>query len=156
MRLTILAIGRLRGGPEAALCADYLARLEATGRKAALGPARLAEIEDRRRRGAAGETGLLLDAVPAGAKRVVLDERGEALSTRAFAKRLAAWRDQGVSETAFLIGGADGHAREARESADLILSFGPMIWPHRLARVMLAEQLFRAASILANSPYHRD
>ncbi len=92
----------------------------------------------------------------AGGVTVALDERGQALSSRELADRLARWRDQGVSEALFLIGAADGHDEALRARADLLLSFGPATWPHLLARAMLAEQLYRATSILANHPYHRE
>src|SRR4051794_36161078 len=86
---------------------------------------------------------------------IVLDERGHALSSLELANKLEAWRDGGKREARFLIGAADGHKSEQRASADLLLSFGPATWPHLLVRAMLAEQLFRATSILANHPYHR-
>ena len=92
---------------------------------------------------------------PAGAVTILLDERGEPLSSTELSKRLERWRDGGKREARFLIGAADGHDDAERASADLVLSFGPATWPHLLARAMLAEQLFRATSILANHPYHR-
>jgi len=92
----------------------------------------------------------------AGAVTILLDERGEALSSMQMAKTLERWRDGGKREARFLIGAADGHEEKQREQADLVLSFGPATWPHLLARAMLAEQLFRATSILANHPYHRE
>ena len=99
--------------------------------------------------------GKLPDATP-GSVNVLLDERGETLSSVRFAKLLESWRDGGKREARFLIGAADGHGEEPRRSADLTLSFGPSTWPHLLVRAMLAEQLFRATSILANHPYHRE
>ena len=87
---------------------------------------------------------------------VLLDEKGEALSSSELARRLEQWRDRGIREIRFVIGGADGHSAEERKGADLLLSFGPATWPHLLVRAMLAEQLFRATSILANHPYHRE
>ena len=92
---------------------------------------------------------------PPGSRTVVLDERGTALSSTAFAHRLGGWRDQGVREVRFLLGPADGHAEATRKSADLLLALGPATWPHLLARAMLAEQLYRACALLANHPYHR-
>ena len=103
----------------------------------------------------AAEAEALTGTLPPGGVSVALDERGQALSSRAFADRLADWRDQGRSRVTFLIGGADGHADAVRDRADLILSFGPMTWPHLLVRVMLAEQIYRAWSILEGHPYHR-
>ncbi len=88
-------------------------------------------------------------------RNVLLDERGKALSSEQFAVLLGQWRDDGVRETRFWIGAADGHGQKAREDADLLIGFGAMTWPHMLARAMLAEQLWRAASILAGHPYHR-
>ena len=154
MRVAILAVGRLKAGPEADLVADRLGRFDAAGRALALGPARVVEVEDRRRRGAEAEAGLLVGAAPEG-PLVALDQRGRTLSSTDLADRLAGWRDGGARDAAFAIGGADGHGDALRERADLMLSFGPMVWPHMLARAMLAEQLYRAASILAGAPYHR-
>jgi len=94
--------------------------------------------------------------LPPNAVRVVLDERGKALTSTELARKLEAWRDDGKREARFLIGAADGHDDQERSEADLLLSFGPATWPHLLARAMLAEQLFRATSILANHPYHRE
>ena len=153
MRVAVLAIGRQKNGPEAALVADRLGRFDATGRALGLGPATLREIEDRKR---VGESRLLLDALPDDAYAVALDERGATMGSRDFAALLARLRDEGRRDCAFLIGGADGHSEELRGRADLLLGFGKMVWPHMLARAMLAEQLYRAASILAGSPYHRD
>ncbi len=152
MRLTLCAVGRLRAGPERALVDDYLARFARTGRPLGLSPVVEHEVEARGGIGPEGEA--LLRAVPAGAIRVVLDERGTALTSPGFAARLADWRDQG-REAAFLIGGADGLSPALRDGADMALSFGAMVWPHLLVRVMLAEQLYRAASILSGTPYHR-
>lgn len=97
-----------------------------------------------------------MPVLTAGGVKVVLDERGQALTSRQLAERLARWRDQGVPEAQFHIGAADGHDGALRDSADLLLSFGPATWPHLLARAMLSEQLYRATSILANHPYHRE
>ena len=94
--------------------------------------------------------------LPPNAVRVVLDERDKALTSTELARKLEAWRDDGKREARFLIGAADGHDDQERRDADLLLSFGPATWPHLLVRAMLAEQLFRATSILANHPYHRE
>ena len=104
----------------------------------------------------AEETALLRGAVPDGAKVIALDERGKLLSSPEFARKLGNWRDDGCRDLAILIGGADGLSPDLRSRADFTLSFGKMVWPHMLVRVMLAEQLYRAASILAGTPYHRD
>ncbi|WP_093247548.1 23S rRNA (pseudouridine(1915)-N(3))-methyltransferase RlmH [Rubrimonas cliftonensis] len=154
MRISLLAVGRLRAGPEAVLLRDYMDRFDAAGRALALGPARMVEVEDRRGRGVDAEADLLLAAAPEG-PLVALDERGRQLDSPALARLMAAWRDDGARDVAFAIGGADGHGEAVRERAALTLSFGPMVWPHMLARVMLAEQLYRAATILGGGPYHR-
>ena len=153
MRISVIAVGRVKRGPEAALTEDYLKRFDAAGRGLSLGPARLIEVEDRKR---IGESRLLMDAIPEGAVVAALDERGATMSSRDFAVWLAKLRDEGRRDCAFLIGGADGHSDALRGRADKLLSFGPMVWPHLLARVMLTEQLYRAASILTGAPYHRD
>lgn len=155
MRVHILAVGRLRAGPERALLDDYIKRFDRTGRSFGLGPISEQEVEDKKGGGKAAEAALLSRAVPAGARTVALDERGKLLTSPQFAELLANWRDAGQGDTVFLIGGADGLASDLRTQADHSLSFGAMVWPHMLARVMLAEQLYRAASILAGSPYHR-
>jgi 23S rRNA (pseudouridine1915-N3)-methyltransferase len=153
--LTILAVGRLRGGPEATLIADYLGRIDKAGRPLSLGPAKVAEVEDKRGRGPDAEAELLLGALPEGAALVAMDERGKTLSSPELADQIARWRDEGRRACCFAIGGADGHGDALRARADLKLSFGPMVWPHMLARAMLAEQLYRATAILAGTPYHR-
>ena len=139
MLLHIIARGKIGRSPEAELTGRYLKRVA--------WPVKLTELPDR---------GGNLPAAPNASVTVLLDERGEALSSMAFAKKLEAWRDGGKREARFLIGAADGHADAELAKADLLLSFGPATWPHLLARAMLAEQLFRATSILANHPYHRE
>ncbi|AXC48696.1 23S rRNA (pseudouridine(1915)-N(3))-methyltransferase RlmH [Paracoccus suum] len=153
MRLTIAAVGRLRPGPEATLLADYLDRFARTGRAIGLPRVSLAEVEAKSG-GMAAEAALLARAVPAGSLLVTLDERGETLTSPQFAGRLGGWRDAGRDAT-FVIGGADGIAPDLRARADLAISLGAMVWPHMLVRVMLAEQLYRAATILSGGPYHR-
>ncbi len=155
MRVHICAVGRLKAGPERDLIQDYLTRFDRSGRALGLGPAAIHEVEARKGGGQAAEAALLERAVPAGAVRVALDERGRTMGSTAFADLLARWRDEGRSDVAFLIGGADGLDPGLRDTAEMALSFGPMVWPHMLARVMLTEQLYRAASILAGAPYHR-
>ena len=126
---------------------DYLDRFAKAGRGLGLPPVRVAEVEGR------DEAALLARAIPEGAVVVGLDERGALLSSPDLAGRLGGWRDE-ARDVAFVIGGADGLGG-VRARADLLVSFGPMVWPHLLARVMLAEQLYRAATILAGGPYHR-
>ncbi|MEP2781530.1 MAG: 23S rRNA (pseudouridine(1915)-N(3))-methyltransferase RlmH [Pseudoruegeria sp.] len=155
MRVQICAVGRLRAGPERLLIDDYLTRFDRTGRNLSLGPASLIEVEDKKSGGMSTEAPLLERAVPKGAVVCVMDERGKVMTSPDFATQLGRWRDDGRSDVAFVIGGADGLDPSFRNRADFKLSFGKMVWPHMLARVMLTEQLYRAASILAGSPYHR-
>jgi 23S rRNA (pseudouridine1915-N3)-methyltransferase len=156
MRLHICAIGRLRAGPERALIDDYLGRFDRTGRSLSLGPCQEHEVDDRKATTPAAQARLLERALPVGAHIIALDERGEMHSSRSFAQMLAARRDSGCGDLAFVIGGADGLEPQFRASAQGLLSFGPMVWPHALARAMLCEQLYRATTILAGGPYHRD
>jgi len=156
MRVHICAVGRLRKGPELTLINDYLDRFAKTGRGQGLGPAQVIEVEDKKSLGMGAEAALLERAVPNGALVCALDERGPQMPSPDFANLMARWRDQGRQDVAFLIGGADGLDPELRNRADAAISFGHMVWPHMLVRVMLAEQVYRAATILAGTPYHRD
>jgi 23S rRNA (pseudouridine1915-N3)-methyltransferase len=155
MRVHLCAVGRLRAGPERMLIDDYVTRFDRTGRALGLGPITEHEVEDKRGGGMAAEADLLARAVPTGALLAVLDERGRALTSPEFADQLARWRDAGRQDAAFVIGGADGIDPALRGRAEFALSFGNMVWPHMLVRAMLAEQLYRAATILAGGPYHR-
>lgn len=155
MRLQICAVGRLRSGPERELFDDYVTRFDRTGRALALGPLSIQEVEAKKS-GMAAEAVLLEKSVPSGALICSLDERGKVMSSPKFADLLGNWRDQGRQDIAFVIGGADGIDPSLRAKTDASISFGQMVWPHMLVRVMLAEQLYRAASILAGSPYHRN
>jgi 23S rRNA (pseudouridine1915-N3)-methyltransferase len=137
--LHIVARGKIGRSPEAELVDRYLKRIA--------WPTRLTELAER---------GGRMPELTANSVSIVLDERGKALSSMDLATKLESWRDGGKREARFLIGAADGHQEEQRKSADLLLSFGPATWPHLLVRAMLAEQLFRATSILANHPYHRE
>ncbi|TRW95040.1 23S rRNA (pseudouridine(1915)-N(3))-methyltransferase RlmH [Paracoccus sp. M683] len=154
MKIVIAAVGRLRKGPESALVADYLDRFAKTGRGLGLPVVSLTEIDDRKGGGMATEADLLTRAIPEGAALIALDERGDQPSSPEFAARLAGYRDQ-ARDVCFLIGGADGIDPALRARADWQISFSRMVWPHMLARVMLAEQLYRASTILAGGPYHR-
>lgn len=151
MRVVVLAVGRAKRAPIGALFREYAARvpwrieLVEVAEKRPLPPERLTARE--------GE--LLLAAVPRDAFLIALDRRGKSLTSEAFARKIEAWRSQGASDLAFLIGGAEGLGEAVLEKADFCLSLGPMTWPHLLVRVLLAEQLYRAASILAGHPYHR-
>jgi 23S rRNA (pseudouridine1915-N3)-methyltransferase len=155
LRVHLCAVGRLRSGPERDLIADYTQRFDRTGRALSLGPLTEHEVEDKKNAGMAAEAELLARAVPQGAVLVTLDERGKLLTSPEFAAQLARWRDAGRQDVAFVIGGADGIDPSLRARADFSISFGQMVWPHMLVRVMLAEQLYRAANILSGGPYHR-
>lgn len=155
MKVQICAVGRLRAGPEKILIDDYLARFDRTGRGLSLGPVSVVEVDDRKGGGMSSEAGLLRRAIPQGAIICALDERGTVETSPKFARRIEGWRDAGRSDLAFVIGGADGIDPALRAQADHLLSFGSMVWPHMMVRVMLAEQLYRAASILSGGPYHR-
>lgn len=155
MRVSLCVVGRLRGGPERDLIDDYLTRFDRTGRALGLGPAKVIEVEDKKGGGSVAEAALLRKSIPDGALLVTLDERGKLMTSPEFANKLAGWRDNSQRDLVFMIGGADGIAPDLRAEADFSISFGKMVWPHMLVRVMLAEQLYRAANILSGGPYHR-
>lgn len=154
MKITILAVGRLGRGPEAELVALYRDRATAAGRALGLGPVEVIEVEARKS-GKAAEAEVLgphLDD----AHVIACDEHGKALPSRAFAAEIARLRDDGVRKLVLLVGGADGLDPSLLAEAKSKLAFGPQTWPHALARAMLAEQVYRAVTILGGSPYHRD
>ena len=154
MKITLLAIGRLGRGPEATLARDYADRATASGRALGLGPVELIEVEARKPGKAAEAEALkphLQDAYV-----IACDEHGQAMASRAFAGQMAKLRDDGNRRLVVVIGGADGLDPSLLSAANAKLAFGPQTWPHALARVMLAEQIYRAVTILAGSPYHRD
>ena len=159
MRLLIAAVGKLKQGPEREFCAQYLARAETLGRSLSLSPLASIECPESKAGSAvarkAAEAEALLAKVPPSHKVVALDRGGDALTSEDFAGFLGKLRDGGAPGVAFLIGGADGHGGQALETSDRVLSLGPMTLPHGLARVVLAEQLYRAMTILAGHPYHR-
>jgi 23S rRNA (pseudouridine1915-N3)-methyltransferase len=155
MRVHLLAVGRLRGGPERALVDGYLSRFEKTGRGLGLTLGGVVEVEDRKSGGPEGEAQLLRKAIPEGAELWVLDERGQQMTSPDFADTMAQTRDTGRRDLALMIGGADGLAPALRSEATRAIAFGTMVWPHMLARVMLCEQLYRATTILSGGPYHR-
>ena len=160
MRLTLRAIGRGKKTPEAALATDYAERIGAMGRQVGFASFKIIETEAPRIANAAARQReeadwLLRDIAPASVV-VALDERGKAMTSQAFADWLANTRDEGAGEAVFLIGGADGHGARVRDRANHQLSFGPATWPHLLARAMACEQIYRAVTILAGHPYHRE
>ena len=154
MKITLLTVGRLGRGPEASLARDYAERATAAGRSLGLGPVEIVEVESRKP-GKAAEAEML--AAHLNASHVIAcDEHGATPTSRAFAQHIAALRDQGERRLTLVIGGADGLDPAVLNAAHERLAFGPQTWPHALARVMLAEQVYRAVTILAGSPYHRD
>jgi 23S rRNA (pseudouridine1915-N3)-methyltransferase len=152
MKITIAAVGRLRSGPAKTLFDDYTKRLKWPVTLREVGNGRGSSAAERLR----NETKALAGAIPKGATVVGLDEAGDQLSSRKFAARLEQWRDGGVKELAFVIGGADGLAAEITADAARMIALGPQTWPHFLVRAMLAEQLYRAYTILTGHPYHRE
>ncbi|WP_265587080.1 23S rRNA (pseudouridine(1915)-N(3))-methyltransferase RlmH [Sphingomicrobium arenosum] len=140
MQLHIIARGKIARSPEDDLVQRYLKRIA--------WPVKHSELPDT--------GGTVPPEKLSPVRTVVLDETGKALSSTAFARILERWRDEGVRETRFLIGAADGHEEAVKAGADLLYSFGPATWPHLLCRAMLAEQLFRATAIIAGHPYHRE
>lgn len=153
MKLHLVAVGRMRLGPEKTMVDDYLSRFAKVGRGLGLPPVSLIEI-DARGAGMTAEGEAIARALPLGAALAILDERGRAVTSPEFAAQLGTWRDA-ARDVAFVIGGAGGIDPALRDRADAAFSLGAMVWPHLLVRVMLAEQLYRAAAILAGSPYHR-
>ena len=156
MRIQIAVVGRLRDAPEAALAADYIARAATAGRQIGFKAIELTEVEARPQGDQRAEAGALFRATPDDARKILLDERGAEWASRQMAEKLARWRDDGVSCTTFWIGGADGVSQSVKDQADEKLAFGRQTWPHRLVRVMISEQIYRAVTILCGTPYHRD
>jgi 23S rRNA (pseudouridine1915-N3)-methyltransferase len=159
MRIVVIAVGRLKQGPERELAERYAARFDDAGRRLGFRGLDIREIAESRAREAttrmAEEAAAISAAIPDNSVLVALDERGENIDSAAFARRLGQWRDQAVAHTIFAIGGADGLSPELRGKAKLRVAFGAATWPHQMVRVMLLEQLYRAATILAGHPYHR-
>ena len=159
MRVLLSAIGRLKTGPEREICARYLERAQASARSVGLTGVEMREADESRARRPedrkAEEARLLTTNIPAGARLIVLDERGKTMGSEAFAADLGAARDSGAPAYVLLIGGADGIDPELRAKASLVLAFGAMTWPHQLVRIMAAEQIYRAITILSGHPYHR-
>lgn len=158
MRVAIAAVGRMKAGPERELVARYLDRASASGKPLALTGFEVTELPESRASSAASrkadEARGLRAALPDGIV-VALDERGKAIGSEPLANQIGRWRDDGRPALSFIIGGADGIDPDLVKSADLVLSFSPMVWPHQLVRIMLAEQLYRTTTILSGHPYHR-
>ena len=159
MRLAIAAIGKLKAGPEKLLAEDYATRIPALGKKVGITALKIKDWSESQRADAtqriSEEAVQLWSAVPAGSFVIALDEKGKSPTSANFAASLAKRAYQGQADLIFLLGGPDGHAAETRVRANELLALGPMTWPHRLARVMLLEQIYRSVTILVNHPYHR-
>jgi 23S rRNA (pseudouridine1915-N3)-methyltransferase len=159
MRIVIAAVGRLKQGPERELAERYRKRAADAGRKSGLDGFDIVEIRESRADDAARrmieESIAVANIIPERAVTVILDQRGESMSSSSFAGRLQGWRTENKPAVAFIVGGHDGLAPSLRDNASLAIAFGAATWPHQLVRVMLLEQLYRAVTILAGHPYHR-
>jgi len=159
MRLAVLAIGRVKAGPDRDLADRYFARAAKAGRALGFKTIDIIELAESRAQRASDrifeEGAAIAKHLTAGAAVVALDETGSALTSEAFAARLGTWRDSGRDTVYFVVGGADGLSPEITRRADLTLAFGKLTWPHQLVRIMLLEQLYRAVTILSGHPYHR-
>ncbi|WP_274627541.1 23S rRNA (pseudouridine(1915)-N(3))-methyltransferase RlmH [Arvimicrobium flavum] len=159
MKIHVHAVGRMKAGPEKELAERYLDRFAKAGLQLGFDFAGVAELMESRAASPAErqreEAERLNSQFPAGSAIILLDERGKNVSSQQFADRLAGFRDAGHKALALAIGGPDGHAAGLRDRADFVLSFGALTWPHQLVRIMLAEQLYRAVTILSGHPYHR-
>src|ERR1700675_1352395 len=159
MRVVVIAIGRLKQGPERELAERYRERFDDIGRKLGFRGLEIHEIAESRARDAATriaeEAAAISAAIPEKSVLVALDERGKSVDSATFAQQLDRWRDDQVANTIFTIGGADGLSPDLQRRAKLRIAFGSATWPHQMVRVMLLEQIYRAATILAGHPYHR-
>jgi 23S rRNA (pseudouridine1915-N3)-methyltransferase len=155
MKILIAASGRLRDSPEAALAADYVQRAAAQGRQLGFKSVEIIEVEAKPPGDPRAEAAALYRATPDDARKILLDERGAEWTSRQLAEKLARWRDDGQANAVFWIGGADGVSQSVKDNADEKLAFGRQTWPHRLVRVMICEQIYRAVTILCSTPYHR-
>ena len=160
MRIGIIAVGRMKQGAERELVARYLDRAGASGKALGLSGFAVSELTESRAGSTASrkaeEAKAIADLLTGPVTRIALDEHGKTMGSEDFAKRLQRWRDDGKAALSFIIGGADGLDPAFLRSADLTLSFSPLTWPHQLVRIMLAEQLYRATTILSGHPYHRE
>ena len=159
MKIVVVAIGRLKQGPERELAERYRKRFDEIGRKLGFRGLNIHEISESRARDAstriAEEAAAIAASIPENSVLVALDERGDNIDSAGLARQLGRFRDQSIANTVFVIGGADGLSPDLRRKQKLGLAFGTATWPHQLVRVMLLEQLYRAATILAGHPYHR-
>ena len=153
MHITLISIGKLKSGPEKDLVDDYVSRFNKAGPGIGLRSLKLVDLASGGGMNSEGER--LLSAIPEGARVVRLDEHGPQLRSVTFSDRIAKWRDDGQSQLCFLIGGAEGYSAAVRDACPDTMAFGPQTWPHRLVKVMLVEQLYRAVSLQAGLPYHK-
>lgn len=159
MRIHVGAVGRLKAGPERELAQHYCSRAAGLGRTSGITAVKVVDVAESRAATAelrrAEEAERLTGRLPEQGLRVALDARGRDLSSEEFAAAVGGWRDSGTSDLVFLIGGPDGLAEKVTARAAMAVAFGRMTWPHRLVRIMLLEQIYRAVTILVNHPYHR-
>jgi 23S rRNA (pseudouridine1915-N3)-methyltransferase len=159
LRLHLACVGKLKTGPEKAMCEDYALRIQHSGKTAGIRSLSVTERGESQRATAAErmaeEATALLGSVPDGATLVVLDERGQSMTSPQFAKLVESRLSAGTTDLAFVIGGPDGLSQTIREKSKHIIALGGMTWPHRLVRVMVLEQIYRAVTIMVNHPYHR-
>ncbi len=159
MRILIAAIGKLKSGPERELCDRYLERAQKSGRALGLTRVDVREWQEGRATRSddrkAEEALALAGELPEGAKIILLDEHGSNPTSVDFANLIAGHRDKGIADLVFVIGGPDGHGPQMIARADKTIAFGAMTWPHQVIRVLLAEQIYRATTILSGHPYHR-
>ncbi len=159
MRIMVIAVGRLKQGPERELADRYATRFDDVGRKLGFRGLEVRELPESRARDTATriaeEAAAIAALMPEKSVLVALDEHGESIDSSAFARHLGRWRDESIANAIFVIGGADGLSPELQRKAKLRLAFGKATWPHQLVRVLLLEQIYRAATILAGHPYHR-
>ncbi|MCB1476024.1 MAG: 23S rRNA (pseudouridine(1915)-N(3))-methyltransferase RlmH [Rhodobiaceae bacterium] len=160
MKISVLSVGRIGSGPEATLCEDYARRAAPLLRTLGMRGPDLAEMRESRRDNSTQrrdeEAEALLRRIPDGATIIALDEGGKQLASREFAGLIETAAAAGTAEIAFVIGGPDGHGDAVMKRANRTIAFGAMTWPHKLVRAALCEQIYRAATILAGHPYHRD
>ena len=156
MKISLRACGIIRSGPEREMIDDYLQRAQGLARGTGFLSVDEQQVDLRSAKTRAHETQVLLGDVPAGAKLVIFDERGKTPTSRQISKQFASWRDDGISQLVLVIGGADGFEPSAIPAGATRWAFGPQTWPHKMVRLMAAEQIYRALSILARTPYHRD
>lgn len=159
MRIVVAAVGRLKDGPERNLAERYRKRAADLGRNIGLRDIEIIEIRESRAREAekrkVEESIALANMIPEGSVGIVMDQRGDSLDSLAFASQIRRWQEAGRSAAVFIIGGADGLSASLREQADMRMAFGSATWPHQLVRIMLLEQIYRAATVLSGHPYHR-